>query len=903
METYMLSAGLKEQLLTMGFLATIHEVHANSVCVKLSSGENRTLHFDCSGITTVERTALLKQWRRILHRSYSRSAPVRFLGAELIAGPNFRLSESSILLEQAGIVDRKQLRFIELFSGGYGGWSRAVRWLGDRNYPVCVAGGVDIQPQMCSMWNANDATPDAPHAPRALNFDLNELTCWDWIMELQPNALTISSSCKAFSSAGQQLGWSSKDSSTLAVTLRHAVMFGFRLIVLENVANLVQDEGLNHFFRCVLEWSGLEVAHEQVVPLELMQPAERNRILMVLKLANDDEIKSIMPVDINELGLAGPHTLQSMDRWVNLPEHLVNQLTIDADVLKDYLSPKHMPKSMRQRMTTRSTAEAIEVRTVRKSMKMSAGTLMAAYGSQHKFGKTSRSGVILGQFREVHQNCFRFFHPCEHILAMGTTQPLTLPADFHWAMEAVGNSIAESHALFEILVAFQAWELVIPATPQTPIVEVLRQHRNDCMTGSNMKIDVNEQWLKFSKMMETDNDAGETPMIDVDRQFPCVYEIIQNDDEDEPVVCTLQSTGLAACRQIKDAEMQLHAQATQVSLMDELDNPIEDQETSPEGRIKIRRTINPAADVQPIIMITGPDYALEIEVDYNNPAADVQPIIMITGPDYALEIEVDYNTRLDDFKFHGIHARHIGWTQDDGTRYEPTQTILGPTMVWTQLGMNIPTIKSPGWVTLIHVRDKQISTVEVKHAQDQVVEDIMRAEQVLTGPDTRLVASRDRYANVIRMGKKLSEVQAVVMYWTRSHHQVKALISDHHGVRTRWCDKGTRIFQLIPNAASKIIVDENGVQLPRDLPLFRNETLKVLDHPDDDAVSPTWLFEIAAPTDTQKAKSTHDVTMVAAVTEASGVIRSQLAASELTSPNKALLISQRLTDARPSRWR
>lgn len=102
----------------------------------------------------------------------------------------------------------------------------------------------------------------------------------------------ISSSCTAFSIAGQRHGWNSSESSSLALTLWYCMFHGICMLVLENVANLKHDTMLHHFLKCVIEWAGLEIVHEQVAPISPLHPAERNRMLMLLWVTDDDDTEA-----------------------------------------------------------------------------------------------------------------------------------------------------------------------------------------------------------------------------------------------------------------------------------------------------------------------------------------------------------------------------------------------------------------------------------------------------------------------------------------------------------------------------------------------------------------------------------------------------------------------------------
>lgn len=224
---YCLAAGMKDQLMTMGFLGSIHAVLPHAVEVRLPCGEHRTLHFDLSRTTESQRSDLLKRWRRTLQRSYERCASVRFLATERIAGHDWRLTESSIILQQSGEVSGQDIKLLELFSGGYGGWSRSARFPQQQGFPIRVMGGADVNPAMSQMWAINDGdltVEPMPHPPSNITVNLDDTDSWDAIMATGANAVSISSSCKVFSAAGSKKGWQSSESASLALALRHAAL-------------------------------------------------------------------------------------------------------------------------------------------------------------------------------------------------------------------------------------------------------------------------------------------------------------------------------------------------------------------------------------------------------------------------------------------------------------------------------------------------------------------------------------------------------------------------------------------------------------------------------------------------------------------------------------------------------
>eukprot|EP00435_Cladocopium_sp_Y103_P065488 s275_g27.t1 len=496
---YMLSSGVRDVLLTRGFIAHVHEVDDCGVILRLPNGEQRFIHFDLSHVPTTVATTKLQRWRKLLHRCQRKSATIRFLGAHWKSGNQWVADETTILLEQAMYLHESDLKLWEWFSGAFGGWSRAAEFLHDQGFPISVVGAADIDPHSTQVWNMNRRLINQKSPAVAQILDVREIENWETVMEAETNGISLSSSCKSFSLAGLKKGWQSEDGQTLATALLFAAQHGFRCIVLENVSNLKHDPKLFQTLVEILKFCGLEIAYEGVISMSSVHPVERTRLIMIIKQRGDEAVQDGGKCDFtSHLEQKAGTSLWGTRRWMTLPDELIHDVILDEQTLDQYAKASSMPHAIRQKVQVWNRVSALFARAITSNMAMPAGTMMAGYNHQHIIAETMGSNQILGSLRHVRDLIFRFVHPIEVVMAMGTVFGVVLPRNIRLSMNGVGNCISEMHALIGLAAGFQVWKDLFPRVGVFQLQDLLMLHASRCLVVGSMCVETTDEQVCMS---------------------------------------------------------------------------------------------------------------------------------------------------------------------------------------------------------------------------------------------------------------------------------------------------------------------------------------------------------------------------------------------------------------------
>ena len=517
-EKYLLQSGLQDNLLHCGFIATIRAVEKRNVEVVLPCGETRRIWYQIE-LPSSRADGLLQRWRKCFMKAQRQSAWIRFLGCQLcdassVLQKNFwTMNEDSMLLEQCCKLDKRDLRIFETYCGSVGGWSRSTRWLHDNGYGVSTVGAGDWAIEAVETWNRNHLHNH--EGQRAQILDFSNLTDWQKVVESNANVITVSSSCRSFSFAGRQMGWNSDDGRHLALTIAYASRHGFQLMLLENVAPLLQDKTFRQMLDQILSYFGYRIIYETCINISTFQPVDRSRAILVVchetlqvHTGNCDEIVRNLFDDI-------PTSLWQRCRWLEIENPLREDAGIPCDAMEELSKFDRLPSFLKSRTFSRVTHEVLETRKIRSCKHIPSGTIMASYGNQHNL---SENGTILGCIR-CDSAGWRYLHPVEAILAMGVTGPVILPRSFRQASIGVGNSIAETHALVGLLAMLQATN---PSQVDVPLL--IQLHADQCLASGHVSITWDENWIEIKPIRYIPDQALSFARIgDVENDFPQTY--------------------------------------------------------------------------------------------------------------------------------------------------------------------------------------------------------------------------------------------------------------------------------------------------------------------------------------------------------------------------------------------
>ena len=807
---YLLNAGVVDSLLSVGFVCTIHDVHKDGFEAVLPNGERRSVAFNIQ-LPTLVIQQKLHRWIKTLEKCQRRSIPIRCIGTTFVHGNNWVANEKTFFLEQCRIIHGEDIRLYEWFSGGVGGWSRAASFLRSNHYPMCVTGAADWDPNMVNMWNANakHVHGNQPITPKCIVNDVRSIDSWNEAMQSEPTAMSLSSSCRSFSLAGLQGGWNSVDGETLAIALWFAFLHGCNWLVIENVANLKQDHNLYQQLLRILEFCNYKIVYEQVIPLAKHHPVERNRLIMVLTNQNGMNEMSQECIDQTVIAFHRMKPRVSMHdckRWIDLPQELIEEVILTEDMIKIYGEFYRLPDQFKSRVLIQAK-NVIEARQSYPSEALSAGTCMASYTKQHELASRSDAinQKILGSLKK-RGSVWTFFHPSEIAVAIGIHSALIMPANVQLAMQAVGNSIAEAHAIVG-LVSLTKLMMKSDCKRNISINDILMKHSACCIDNTKCSFKWDSCWI------------GVFPVVPpVDNIPHCIILEEVEDGQDVPPI-EIKVSSRVTNAMIRSAEMQL-GRTKSVKLFDQNRKLLDDNAQIDDGKI----------------LMSTEDYPI-------NPTKGG---IWCQFIDFVCWIPWELHCRVDQYTINGFPFEQFQW-EDTYKGKTNLQMIQEGDELFTRGSFGFPIGIPDEHVLVIRICDKTIDGQIIKFHPLATIADLMMAEQCLGGPTIRVHSPRDAKGCEMHSSAQIQTSKVVVIQYGMKNDRIKISLKKQNDVMCFVRDKGTRPFEVTP-VTDEILVDEKGFIIPWDFPLFQDIELtsecrnKSID--EEIVIPPTVPFQI-----------------------------------------------------------
>ena len=378
------------------------------------------------------------------------------------------------------------IRVLELFAGGYGGWSAACHFLSDMHgasfHTVAVERDVEAAfsyaiSRNAQMWNGNMTLP--LHALQNTKQDVvlcADVHCLSWVPTVacwSPQVLCISSSCQPWSSAGNGQGLCSEDGECMMQSIAIAKLLRPKYMLLEQVAAFMSHPHKKHVLS-LLRWAGYSLIWNKIVNLAEQCPTQRNRWLaLAVRIADHDgSVPTFQYWKIRENVV--PLTYGSI-----LPMDLTldERLQLNEAIIRLASKPDLLPAAKRRCVLPENTLQS---RCYHANQVLP--TFMAAYGHQHEFSEAWLAGKGLMCHFLQHDGKMRMWHPIEVLLHHGVCTTQFVHHDWKLAWQHSGNQIAVPHAL---LLLTNMMRLMFPNDLCWNVDDVM-----DCFSKSHHTADV-----------------------------------------------------------------------------------------------------------------------------------------------------------------------------------------------------------------------------------------------------------------------------------------------------------------------------------------------------------------------------------------------------------------------------
>ena len=359
-----------------------------------------------------------------------------------------RLSPSTLLVNwEPEKVDQDVM--IELFSGGFGGWKYAQRFLQSLGFPKVRTIGVEMDEAAAVQYALSHATAIVtPQSDVPLNFlhtmkedvvfvENIQSQRWQQLAStIRPASMTMSAPCPSWSSASKQLGLEDSNGQAFVKAWVVARKLQPEWIGVEQVCGFKSHPHYETVLR-VAQWAGYRLIEEKVIELAEIAPVKRPRWLAIFARQDVQAHQNVQWKNWVKWLDTSPLAFGSFDE---MPDWECRSFEPTVEVATQYMDSALLPGPMRPW----TPQEILAFRIPGPFQKQP--VFLAAYGRQHELpAQALLSGGLLGFFTRQ-QNTFRWWSPWEqsmlHLQSSGIV--MLKPARLSWQL--LGNMISIPHA-------------------------------------------------------------------------------------------------------------------------------------------------------------------------------------------------------------------------------------------------------------------------------------------------------------------------------------------------------------------------------------------------------------------------------------------------------------------------
>eukprot|EP00435_Cladocopium_sp_Y103_P038186 s342_g10.t1 len=349
---------------------------------------------------------------------------------------------------------------VELFSGGFSGWSQVVRFLNGLDLPLVTALAIDsnhacveaygltfgstcIGPDLRVELDANDCLP----LKKVVECDIMEFSWVHLLGTVEYEIGVCSPPCPPWSNASvSPPGLRRKDGALTPLAIALLALIGCKVLCLENVSGMALHDHWSVIKRWISHW-GFDLRWAKTLDLAEVAPQKRERLIIVATRSNDE---SINPHVCTTWPKVQPPSLQQFDVLTQPDGHWLDECVVSESVLDQYLDPANLPRSGgSNRASKRSKVDVSRYRLRTPQEQMSC--VMANYGAGHELPiHAVQSGGLFGALLALPTG-LRFASTPEIALLQVALGPLWMPSGRKTAVSILGNGISPAHAGIALL--------------------------------------------------------------------------------------------------------------------------------------------------------------------------------------------------------------------------------------------------------------------------------------------------------------------------------------------------------------------------------------------------------------------------------------------------------------------
>ena len=448
----------------------------------------------------------------------------------LLVGALWDANCISVMHEQAAVIplqkkswytpsaigDNNPIVTFEMFSGGFGGWSHAIRAVDKFGVPIQCAFALDHH-QGCSWTFAKshdfDGVVTNPqqfqncllewneqylgHPKIVLNCAMENMWWLSIVGRFATGIWTLSPPCPPWSSADRALGLQRVDGRCMLWTLMCVGLHRPPVILLENVASLKTHQ----HWRVVLEFFNViqyQIKWAHSLDLSEIIPHKRDRLILIA-------VDSLQSKDTSFQCQTWPAiqkpSLRTYGAIMELDNHWMKQAQLTMEEMKMYFDPCNLPRDIRQpSQIKKSKKDVVKYRL--RTLDDQASCIMTSYGQPLSlYEPLVQRGGIFGCLILDGDQPRKLVLP-EIVMLFGLLDKCWLPHMITPSMHYMGNAIAIPHALIAVLNGIMYIDGdILNLTVQECFAAIMGEH----VTKSNIQIVIEQDgfWVSKGQMPDT----------------------------------------------------------------------------------------------------------------------------------------------------------------------------------------------------------------------------------------------------------------------------------------------------------------------------------------------------------------------------------------------------------------
>eukprot|EP00435_Cladocopium_sp_Y103_P026373 s3376_g6.t1 len=255
--------------------------------------------------------------------------------------------------------------------------------------------------------------------------------------------------------------------------------------------------------------------------------------------------------------------------------------------------------------------------------------------------------------------------------------------------------------------------------------------------------------------------------------------------------------------------------------------------------------------------------------------------ITLRWPTGACMLELMPHESLSGVTYDQTEVDRFEWTDANGFPFPKFKLIAHHGEFMTKHDFQWPVHKTENQILLVRVVGKEISTQVVQHSSGETIQDLLHAEQIMVGPSVQVVGARNRLAEVEPLSTNLCSVPVVAVHFASPTGLVSIEIHDGDEISKHWVKRGTRLFEVFAFKPFHVAVDNEGFEMPWDMPIYQRVLITVSQRDDEmrsQTCSPTIPYEVETPHEIQQPDLQKDSGLTSIVRNATAEFQAKLLA-------------------------